>query len=82
MFERFKKWFNNSDNSLVEGLYADDYRSADKRMLIAQLYRQRFPLPAETPQTHPWKYDPLNPPIGWRYDPYYECWVKVSTKEK
>jgi len=76
MLKKIKSWFatSNSDH-LIEGLFADEYTSTT-RMIIAQQYRNKFPTPTETPVTHPWKYDPLNPPQGWRYDPYYELWIE------
>jgi hypothetical protein len=59
---------------LVDGLYADDYKDDSIKKEILKTYQQRY---KETPATHPEKYSPLEPPQGWRYDPYYECWVKL-----
>jgi len=78
MITIFKRWFRPVvDTQLVEGVFANEYADATVRMTIAQQYRNRFPTPSETPVTHPWKFDPLNPPRGWRYDPYYELWIKL-----
>ena len=63
---------------LIEGIYADQYTDQKIKNSIAARYRQAHPEPVETPETHPWKYDPLNPPTGWRYDPYYEFWIKET----
>jgi hypothetical protein len=79
MFSWIKKLFATPSNDyLVEGMWADDYTASPTRIKIAQDYRKKFPVPVETPVTHPWKYDPLNPPDNWKYDPYYELWY---TKE-
>lgn len=80
MLKKFKKWFTpvTSDAELTEGVFADEYANTTVRMTIAQQYRNRFPEPMETPVTHPWKFDPLNPPQGWRYDPYYELWINYD----
>jgi hypothetical protein len=43
---------------------------------IRDSYRMRYPIPTETPQTHPWLYDPCEPPPGWSYDMYYDVWIK------
>lgn len=68
-----------SIDCLVEGVYADQYTGSAIQQEIKEKYVKRFPNPVQTPQTHPWKYDPLTPPTGWRYDPYYEIWL--NTKE-
>ncbi len=62
---------------LVEGLDATEYRRADIRARIQQDYIKRW-TPKVTPLTDPLKFDPLNPPRGWRYDPYYECWYNYK----
>jgi hypothetical protein len=63
---------------LTDGLYATDYTNHVTRQKIATAYKQKFQIPIEDPTTHPWKYDPLNPPDGWKYDPYYELWIKTT----
>jgi hypothetical protein len=71
-----------AEDPLIEGLYADEYPDCDtgsKRAQIRRDYKQRWPEPsrAPTPLTDPWLFDPCNPPEGWRYDPYYELWIKL-----
>lgn len=63
---------------LYEGLTAEQYIDAGIRAQIASDYNRRW-RPATTPASNPELFDPLNPPQGWRYDPYYECW---STTEE
>lgn len=62
---------------LIEGVWADEYNPKDQDA-IRQAYRKRwhpeYALP--TPQSHPWLFDPCEPPQGWRYDPYYELWIE------
>ena len=60
---------------IKEGLWADQYADELLRDYIRQSYNARYRA-APTPYTHPELFDPLNPPAGYRYDPYYECWVK------
>lgn len=62
---------------IQEGLYADQYRDPEIRLRIRQEYTARY-RPAITPATNPELYDPLDPPAGWRYDPYYELWIKEN----
>lgn len=61
---------------IKEGSWADQYADEIMRDYIRTEYRARW-APKPTPITHPHMYDPLTPPEGWRYDPYYECWVKL-----
>jgi hypothetical protein len=80
MFKRIWDYFSHTPEfDLVEGMYADEYTDAATRLRISRSYYNKYN-PVETPQTHPHLYDPLAPPIGWRYDPYFEVWLK--TKEK
>lgn len=68
---------NVTFDKYVEGMYAHEYADEQLRKEIAKNYFEKFnPLP--TPYTHPEKYDPLNPPTGWAYDPYYECWIQTE----
>jgi hypothetical protein len=62
--------------NLIESLSADQYTDLGQQCYIRDQYQKRYPTPVETPVTHPWKFDPLNPPQGWRYDPYYELWIE------
>ena len=61
-------------------MYADQYNNQQVRDYIQSEYRKKFPLPKETPETHPWKFDPLDPPEHWRFDPYYEFWIKQESR--
>lgn len=65
---------------LIEGRWADEYPELEvdgPRIGIRQAYRLRWTPPEPTPASHPWLYDPCIPPQGWRYDPYYELWIKL-----
>jgi len=64
--------------TLTEGLYANEYTDPQVRDQIAQSYSARWSQPLPTPATAPWLFDPLTPPQGWRYDPYYEIWIKFK----
>ena len=73
-------------DQLVEGQYADQYSEQDgpsTRSYIREQYRQRWRDPDidPSPMTHPWLFDPCEPPQGWRYDPYYECWITHKEKQ-
>jgi hypothetical protein len=74
-----KQWWAAQDHDwqdpLIEGWYADQYPDADIQQRIKQEYQQRW-CSEPTPATKPELFDPLTPPAGWRYDPYYECWIK------
>ena len=78
----FKQLFSGDSryDRLTEGLYANDYTDPQLRSEIRQQYLKRWhpDHQPKTPQTHPWLFDPLAPPPGWRYDPYYECWLKFG----
>jgi len=85
MKELLKKIFFGETNydDLVEGVMAHQYPEDDTggpRAQIRKKYRQRWPKPNQnpTPETHPWMFDPCEPPTGWVYDPYYEIWIKLN----
>lgn len=63
-------------DKLVEGVMAHEYSDPKIREEIKEQY-----LKANTKEVNPWtdplEYDPLNPPTGWVYDPYYEIWIKL-----
>ena len=63
--------------ALIEGMYADDYRCPVIREQIQTAYRQSV-TKTPSPLSNPELYDPLDPPQGWRYDPYYEMWIKYE----
>lgn len=79
LIRKLKHWWATQDHGwqdpLIEGWQADQYQDPAIRDRIAREYRERYSQ-RETPQTHPWLYDPLAPPQGWHYDPYYEVWIK------
>jgi len=62
-------------DDLIEGQWADQYTDFKHRDRISSEYQRRY-CPRPTPITHPEQFDPLNPPSGYRYDPYYEIWCK------
>jgi hypothetical protein len=68
------------DNLIYEGLTAEQYVDPQTRAQIARDYEARW-RPKTTPSTHPELFDPLDPPQGWRYDPYYECWITHKEKQ-
>lgn len=78
MLKKLREFLTPAEPELVEGLWADQYQEEHESKLIRERYRERWPDPQlnPTPHSHPWLFDPCNPPIGWRYDPYYEIWVK------
>ena len=65
---------------LYEGLTAEQYTDPAIRAQIARDYALRW-RPTTTPASNPELFDPLNPPQGWRYDPYYECWITTEEKQ-
>lgn len=82
MMKLIKKIFSVSSTSvnLTEGWYADQYPEDHQQLYIRTTYRKRWQDPNKnpTPLTHPWIFDPCEPPKGWRYDPYYECWIQTE----
>lgn len=69
---------NKQERGIVEGPWADSYTDPVLRQQIAQEYQERYcKEPINTPHSHPELFDPLAPPEGWHYDPYYECWVQL-----
>jgi hypothetical protein len=76
--EFFKKLLvgNTKYDDLIEGMYAHNYTNESVRQKIAQDYKKKFN-PVVSPLTNPEQYDPLNPPEGWMYDPYYELWIEL-----
>jgi hypothetical protein len=61
---------------LAEGKWADEYRCPVIREQIQAAYTQSV-TKTVSPLSDPEQYDPLDPPQGWRYDPYYELWIKL-----
>lgn len=62
---------------LVEGVYAHQYQDLQIRQEIKDQYEKKWE-PVINPFTKPELYDPLNPPKGWIYDPYYETWIELN----
>lgn len=79
MINFLKKLFfgETTFDSLIEGVYAHQYTDANVRKQIQDRYLKKFN-PEITPFNNPEKFDPLNPPKGWAYDPYYETWIKFN----
>jgi hypothetical protein len=78
LIPKLKQWISAARfDPVVEGLYADQYTNSEMRDQISSRYKERHQ-PHTTPLTHPWLFDPLNPPTDWRYDPYYELWIKIK----
>lgn len=72
------KWFDHGSDRehIVEGLLAHQYSDQSVRQQIADRYKVIFK-PTPTPITHPEQFDPLQPPQGWAWDPFYECWLET-----
>jgi hypothetical protein len=69
---------NLKQKGIEEGPWAHEYTDPVLRQQIQQEYDLRYRRPAiPTPYTNPELFDPLTPPEGWYYDPYYECWVQL-----
>jgi hypothetical protein len=81
MKDLIKKIFfgKNKEDDLFEGLYAHEYSTVIKDQ-IRKSYEKRWHPEQRptTPNTHPWLFDPCDPPEGWLYDPYYETWIKLN----
>jgi hypothetical protein len=83
MLELSKSFFKqmlfsgSRSDQLIEGLHANDYTDPQLRDEIREQYLKRWhpDHQAKTPLTHPWLFDPCEPPEDWSYDPYYECWI-------
>jgi hypothetical protein len=69
-----------TNDILYEGLTAEQYIDPEIRARITRDYALRW-CPKTTPGTKPELFDPLNPPEGWRYDPYYELWLNHTLEE-
>ena len=79
MFKWFWKWVDAQEfDPIIEGKLAHTYSDVLVRIQIMEKYQKIYPLPVKTPATHPWLFDPLEPPQGWAWDPYYELWLKTD----
>ena len=63
-------------DSFIEGLNAHEYTDEKLRNKIKEDYDKKYSKKI-TPITEPSKFDPLNPPDGWAYDPFYEIWIET-----
>ena len=52
------------------------YKDENLRLEIFENYNKKYK-PVPTPYSHPEQFDPLNPPEGWAYDPFYEIWIQL-----
>ena len=79
MKELLKKIFfgETTFDYLIEGVYAHQYDNEEIKNQIRNQYIKTH-TPKVTPITDPLKFDPLNPPNGWVYDPYYEFWIELK----
>lgn len=78
MFKWFWKWVDAQEfDPIIEGVYAHQYNNEDVRQRITRAYKAKY-MPSITPLTNPELYDPMNPPEGWAWDPYYELWLKID----
>lgn len=67
---------------LTEGVFANEYNEHIQAEIRQQYLQRWYPeYQPKTPLTHPWLFDPCEPPEGWRYDPYYETWLKFGDAE-
>jgi hypothetical protein len=79
MFKWFWEWVNAREyDPMIEGVLAHNYSDVSVRTKIMERYKTVYPFPVNTPATHPWLFDPLDPPEGWAWDPYYELWLKID----
>lgn len=72
-------WRAFDSDTISEGLMAHEYQDSQRRTAILERYLALHQ-PQITPLTAPREFDPLNPPQGWAWDPYYECWLKILEK--
>ena len=73
-----KQVFQVRIDPIIEGPTADQYNEQTQDQ-IRREYFQRWEPPNQqiAPDSHPWLFDPCEPPAGWSYDPFYEMWVKL-----
>lgn len=61
---------------MPEGIMAHELRDEALRQQVQHRYNELY-RPEPTPLTHPEQFDPLDPPRGYAWDPYYECWLET-----
>jgi len=74
-------WFSGPFDPVIEGRLAHEYVDPEAREEITRRYIEYYHNPA-TPLVNPERFDPLNPPDGWAFDPYYFMWITVKKKNK
>ena len=77
MINFIKNLFSGETSPIVEGKFADDYKCPELKRIIQEKYNTLFSEEI-TPATHPTRFNPFEPPKGWRFDPYYEIWCKIN----
>ena len=76
MFKWFWKWVDSGKfDPIREGPMAHEYTDPEAREEITRRYNEYYNKPI-TPWVNPDKFDPLNPPEGWAFDPYYFIWYR------
>jgi hypothetical protein len=82
MFKWFWKWVNSREyDHIVEGPMAHHYPETHQDKIRKEYLMRWAPKDqVKTPDTHPWLFDPCEPPNGWVYDPYYEIWLKTNNE--
>lgn len=78
LVKALKKFFGEfpEHDGIVEGPMAHEYHDTIVRENIRAKYYDHH-AKMKSPLTDPLEYDPLNPPAGWAWDPYYEIWVRL-----
>ena len=78
LVKALKKFFGEfpEGDGIVEGPMAHTYQDSVVRERITKKYLECH-TKISNPLTDPLNYDPLNPPPGWAWDPYYEVWVRL-----
>ena len=75
------KFKSHDEQPIYDGPMAHEYTDPRALSYIEQRYREVHPFPEQNPFTHPWLFNPVNPPQGFAWDPYYECWIRdISSK--
>lgn len=78
MIKFIKQLFKDVEyDKYVEGKYAHEYEDPAIREEIYIQYQKSYVL-NPMPDTHPELYNPLDPPDGWAYDPFYEIWITTD----
>ena len=74
-----KQLFQVRIDPIIEGPSADQYNEVTQDHIRQAYFKRWAPVSQPpTPLTHPWLFDPCEPPQGWSYDPFYELWMEKS----